>query len=67
MNEHLRYQDLIEALNVAIRNVNKSIDIEQRISHDAHKHTGLVQARDQLETYRVGVVALQKRIEVVGR
>ena len=67
MYEHLRYQDLIEALNLAIRNVNKAIDIDQRISHNAHKHTGLVQARDQLETYRVGVVALQKRIEVVGR
>ena len=64
MNE---YQDLIEALNLAIRNVNKSIAIEQRISHDAHPHTGLVQARDQLETYREGVVALRKRMEVVGR
>jgi len=64
MNE---YQDLIEALNLAIRNVNKAIDIEQRISHDAHKHTALMQARDQLETYREGMVALQKRMEVVGR
>jgi hypothetical protein len=64
MNE---YQDLIEALNLAIRNVNKSIDIEQRISHDVHKHQGLVQVRDQLEKYREGVVALRKRMEVVGR
>ena len=67
MYEHLRYQDLIEALNLAIRNVNKSIAIEQSISHDAHKHTGLVMVRDQLEIYRDSAAALQKRIEVVGR
>jgi len=61
------YQDVIEALNLAIRNVNESIEIEQRTSHDAHKHRELMQARNLLETHRDAVVALKKRMEVVGR
>jgi len=63
MNE---YQDLIEALNLAIRNVNKSIQIEQRITHNTHPYSGFVQIRDQLKSYRDGMAAQLKRMEVVG-
>lgn len=61
------YQDLLEALNIAIRNVNKAMDIEQRISHNAHRDNDLSVTRGRLEVYRDAVTARKKRIEVVGR
>lgn len=61
------YQDLLEALNLAIRNVNKAIAIEQRITHNTHPHLEFLRIRNELEIYRDGVAAQKKRIEVVGR
>lgn len=61
------YQDLLEALNLAIRNINKAMDIEQRISHNAHRDNDLSVTCGRLKVYRDAVTARKKRIEVMGQ